>query len=305
MCSKNNPDDVDQVLDEHPHQIIKHEHLAARRVNWQDKPQNLLALAEELNLGLDSFIFVDDSAHECAAVRHRFPEVEVVQVPTKPLLVPFCLETVARLEVLALTAEDRAKTQLYAQERQRKQLQQAIGESGTQMEDYLISLQMAMRVGFDDGNQVARLAQLTQKTNQFNLTTRRYDEQQIRALIEADDWLVSHFSLADIFGDSGIVGLALWRLMDSGQAELDSLLMSCRVIGRRAEQAFLQAQLEKLVAKGVHEIVADFIPTAKNAPVRDFLPEQGFRQGEDGRFRLDLRNGMPERAPIPIAVKVS
>ena len=305
LCSKNNAADVDQVLDEHPHQLIRHEHLAARRVNWQDKPENLLALAQELNLGLDSFVFVDDSAHECAAVRHRFPEVEVVQVPAKPLLVPFCLEAVARLEVLALTAEDQAKTQMYAQERQRRRLQQAADASGTQVEDYLASLQMVMRVGFDDGNHVPRLAQLTQKTNQFNLTTRRYDEQQIRTWIDADDRLVSHFSLSDTFGDSGIVGLALWRLMDDGQAELDSFLMSCRVIGRRAEQAFLRAQLEKLSEKGVREIVADFIPTAKNAPVRDFLPEQGFVQGDDGRFRLDLRNISASPADVPITIKVS
>ena len=119
LCSKNNPDDVCQVFKEHPHQLLRNEHFAAQRVNWLPKVDNLVSLAKELNLGLDSFVFVDDSAHECAAVRHRLPEVEVIQTPAKPLQIPTCLDRVGRLEILSLTVEDLARTQMYAQERLR------------------------------------------------------------------------------------------------------------------------------------------------------------------------------------------
>ena len=235
LCSKNNPADVDQVFKEHPHQILRDEHFAARRVNWLSKPDNLVSLAEELNLGLDSFVFVDDSDHECAAVRHRLPQVEVVQTPARPVDVPTCLEQVARLEVLSLTAEDLAKTELYAQERRRREFSETVDQSGGDLRDYLASLKMKMRVGFNVSAHLARLSQLTQKTNQFNLTTRRYNEHQMQEFILDADWLVADFSLADVFGDSGIVGLALFHIVTPQQAELDTFLMSCRVIGREAE----------------------------------------------------------------------
>jgi len=304
LCSKNNPADVAQVFNEHPHQLLRDEHFAARRVNWQPKPDNLMALAEELNLGLDSFIFVDDSDHECAAVRHRLPQVEVVQIPARPVDVPYCLEQVARLEVLALTAEDLAKTALYVQERKRRELQENAVQSGGGLRDYLASLEMKMRIGCNDRTQLARLTQLTQKTNQFNLTTRRYDEQQMQAFLQDPHWLVAHFALADTFGDSGVVGLALIRCTPPEQAELDTFLMSCRVIGRAAEAAFLHALLRHLAAQGCRELIADYLPTPKNVLVENFLPEQGFEQSADGRYRRDLIKTPPQpESAFPITVE--
>ena len=300
MCSKNNPADVDQVLREHPHQLLRDPHFAARRVNWLPKPDNLRSLAEELNLGLDAFVFVDDSDHECAAVRHALPQVQVVQVPKRAVDVPACLDRVARLEVLSLTAEDRAKTAMYAQERQRRELLEAASQGAG---DHLARLQMKMRVGIDPLPHLARLAQLTRKTNQFNLTTRRYDEQQMRGFIAGDDCLVLDFSLADVFGDSGIVGLAIWRLAGA-RAELDTFLMSCRVIGRQAESAFLAAGLRLLAERGVSELVADYLPTAKNELVREFLPQHGFAAA-DGRWHRRLAERPPEAAadyPIEVAL---
>lgn len=300
MCSKNNAADVDQVLREHPHMVLREEHFAARRVNWLPKPDNLASLAEELNLGLESFIFVDDSDHECAAVRHRCPEVEVIQAPGRAADVPACLDRVARLEVLSLTAEDLAKTAMYAQERQRRDLMSAADGAGS---DYLSRLQMKMRIGIDPRAHVTRLAQLTKKTNQFNLTTRRYDEAQVLGFIESDDWLVLDFSLADVFGDSGIVGLAMWRIAGR-EAELDTVLMSCRVIGRQAEAAFLQTSMRLLAERGVTQLVADYLPTAKNELVRNYLAEQGFEQGADGRWRRDLALH-PARAASDFPIEVS
>lgn len=303
MCSKNNLADVDEVLQNHPHQILRESHFAARRVNWTPKPDNLISLAEELNLGLDSFIFVDDSDHECAAVRERLPQVQVVQVPSRPVDVATCLDHVARLEVLSLTPEDLAKTAMYAQERQRKALlsQVASGDAA----DYLARLDMRMEIGIDPERHVTRLSQLTQKTNQFNLTTRRYDERQMLAFISSEDWLVADFSLKDAFGDSGIVGLAMFRL-SGATAELDTLLMSCRVIGRQAESAFLHRLLTILAERGFDHVVADYLPTAKNVLVKDLLRAEGFELRADGRHVYDLAHKPPRPADgFPIKVTVS
>lgn len=307
MCSKNNLADVDQVLQQHPHQLLKAEHFVARRVNWEPKPDNLVSLAAELNLGLDSFIFVDDSDHECAAVRARLPQVEVVQVPKRAQEVPGCLDRVARLEILSLTAEDRDKTRLYEAERQRQALMDSVAAGTGDPGEHLARLGMRMQVHLNDRRHLARLAQLTQKTNQFNLTTRRYDEQQMAAFIEAPDWLVLDFSLADVFGDAGIVGLALVKLPAPGEAEIDSFMMSCRVIGRCAEDAFVHAVLRELQQRGVQRVHARYLPTAKNVLVKDLLPRLGFAQvapEADWPFLRDLQqHPAAAEADFPITVE--
>jgi FkbH-like protein len=305
LCSKNNMPDVAQILREHPHQMLRDEHFAACRVNWLSKVENLVSLADELKLGLDSFIFVDDSAHECAAVRHSLPDVEVIQTPARPVDIPTCLDHVARLEVLTLTNEDVVKTELYAQERRRREFGEALNGSSA-ADQYLARLEMTMLISLNDVNHLSRLSQLTQKTNQFNLTTRRYDEEQMKTFILSDEWLVADFSLADVFGDSGIVGLALLRILSERQVELDTFLMSCRVIGREAEGAFLHALLRHLSDLGVDTVLADFVPSAKNAPAKSFLSDHGFCRNADGRPRRDLRTdpAQPE-GRFPIAVTMS
>lgn len=305
LCSKNNEADVLDVLRKHPHQVLKEQHFAARRINWESKPQNLIALAEELNVGLESFVFVDDSDHECAAVRHELPQVEVVQVPSRPVDLVTCLDRVARLEILSVTAEDLRKTEMYAVEHQRRELEREVKERGGSVDQYLRSLQMKMRISFDERQHVARLAQLTQKTNQFNLTTRRYSEQQVQQFIDSAEWTVADFTLQDVFGHSGIVGLAILRHGGEREAVIDSFLMSCRVIGRRAEEAFLETLLRILAERGVTNVVAEYLPTAKNVLIKDFLPQHGFVLTSDGRYRRNLVEAPPKPATdIPIIVEV-
>lgn len=299
LCSKNNEADVMEVLRRHPHQVLREEHFAALTVNWRDKPQNLQALAEELNLGLESFVFVDDSAHECRVVRQTLPMVEVVQTPARAVEVPGCLDRVSRLEIIALTEEDRRKSEMYVQDRMRR----TMATQSVDLSTYLRSLEMDMTVGFNDGRQSMRIAQLTQKTNQFNLTTRRYSEEEILRLMEADDAIVAHFSLRDVFGDSGIVGVAIVRLPSREVAELDTFLMSCRVIGRKAETAFLETILVELQRRGAATLVADYVPTNKNPLVATFLPDHRFGLRSDRRYERalhgPLRSGVDE---VPIAV---
>jgi FkbH-like protein len=293
LCSKNNQEDVNEVLQSHPHQLLKNEHFAAKRINWLPKPDNLRSIAGELNLGLESFIFVDDSDYECAAVRHSLQEVEVIQVPSRPAEIPACLDRVARLEIASLTREDLEKTTMYAQERLRKSQLDVLTETGGSIDDYLKSLGMKMTVGLDDMSLVQRLAQLTQKTNQFNLTTRRYNEKDIAEKISNPGTFVFHFSLADNFGDSGVVGLAIVDRESSNTARLDTFLMSCRVIGRMAEKAFLHTILLNLKSSGIEELSADYIPTRKNVLIENFLPDNGFCQAVNGSYILSLHVGMP------------
>ncbi len=250
-------------------------------------------------------MLIDDSAYECAAVRRELPQVEVIQTPARAVDVPLCLDKVARLEILSLTAEDCARTAMYAQDRERRELKRTLAGEGVDLGQHLRSLDMRMRVGFDDPRPLKRLAQLTQKTNQFNLTTRRYDEAAMQAMIEAPDWIVAHFSLADSFGDSGLVGLALAHLPGDGTARLDSVLMSCRVIGREAEAAFLETLLRELAARGVTHVAAQYLPTPKNMPAKAFLPTQRFTRGADGHWHRDLATEPPQSAETwPIAVDI-
>jgi FkbH-like protein len=300
LCSRNNEAEVRHVLADHPHQLLRESHFAALRVDWEPKPASLRSIAAQLNLGLEALVFVDDSAHECLAVRQSLPEVTVVHAPAEPAALASCLDDVARLEIVALTDEDRARTALYAQERQRR----ALASSSDDFDHYLASLDMTMTVGIDDARHVARIAQLTQKTNQFNLTTRRYDEAEIRRFMADPDWLVAHCSITDIFGDSGVVGVALVRGVSGATAEIDTFLLSCRVIGRRAETAFLRFLLDTLSQRGVADVRASYVPTAKNALVERFWPEHGFIGGNPGVFRLALAaRGGGTSVPPPIRIR--
>ncbi len=299
ICSKNNPEDVQDVLANHPHQVLREHHFAAQRINWLPKHENLTSLSEELNLGIDSFVFIDDSDHECAIVRSQLPQVQVIQIPAKPIDLPACLEQISRLEILSLTEEDLQKTQLYAQEHQRQNFKQNMGISGDDISDYLASLKMKMSISLNSKEHISRLTQLTQKTNQFNLTSRRYTEQQMLQFIESDAWTVCAFSLADIFGDSGIVGLALFHHLNCSETEIDTFLMSCRVIGRQAESAFLNSILDRLASNGVTSVNAYYLQTSKNGLVASFYKDHGFRLEEDGRYARDLVESPVDKALLP------
>ena len=297
LCSKNDEASVFEVLDDHPHMVLKREHFSAMRINWEPKPKNIAELAAELNLGLDSFLFVDDSAHECHAVRTAHPSVRVVRAPENPLELIRCLEDEPGVEVLSLTSEDRRRAEMYEEEGKRR----AVAQQSSSPEDYLRSLQMVMSFHEDDKAHVPRIAQLTQKTNQFNLTTRRYGEAEIEGFMGEEGARVFAFSLADVFGDSGLVGVAIGRGADAGVFELDSFLMSCRVIGRGAETAFLAEILARAEQAGFQRVRAAYLPTAKNGLVADFWTKNAFEETGEGRYEMDLsRRGELTQPPIEI-----
>lgn len=300
LCSKNNEEDVWEVLDGHPDCLIRREHLSAWRVNWQDKASNLRSLAQELNLGLDSFVFVDDSPVECGLIRDLVPEVAVLQVPQKLYNFHFLLEQAGLFDTLTLSAEDRQRSQMYRTEAQRKE-EQARFET---LEQYLESLCISITVHEARADEIPRVAQLTQKTNQFNLTTRRYSEPQVAEFAASPDWGVVTLSAMDRFGEQGLTGVLIAHKHPNGP-RIDTLLLSCRILGRNIEVAFVLKALELLEKSwGNGSWLAEYLLTPKNRQVADFWPALGFKKvaGQDGQYQLP--DGCSRRERIPyIAVE--
>lgn len=283
LCSKNNPQDVDEVLKKHPDMQIRDEHVVIKKVNWQDKSTNLREIAKELNIGLDSLVFVDDSDFEVNLIREQLPEVKVYQVPKKGYLYPDLLQQIAAAFYTPfITDEDRKKSGMYKQQIARETAKNQFGN----LEDYLRSMEIKLSLFEDDPELIGRMSQMTLKTNQFNLTTKRYTETEMRTFVESSDFKVIAMGVKDKFGDNGITGLAILKL-EPGRVIIDSLLMSCRVIGRNIELKFLD-YLVSLVDRDL--IQASYRPSLKNQQVADFYQNVGFIPSHTGpeetRFEL-------------------
>ncbi len=272
ICSKNNESDVDEVFDRHPEMVLRREHIAASRVNWDNKADNLRAIAAELNIGIDSLAFIDDNPAECALIRRELPEVMVIELDVPPGPDGNPVEGNPWFERLTLTAEDRDRTKLYAQQRERE----ASATQAGSLDDYLRSLQTTVSVSPMNDDDLARAAQLTQKTNQLNVTTRRYTEADVQAIADDPSSRVLVARAADRFGDHGTIGLIITR-SDGERWVVDTFLLSCRVIGRGVETAMLAVVVDEAARAGATVIEGRFIPTAKNAPAREIFAGNGFQ----------------------------
>ena len=282
--SKNNEADALRIIDEHPDMVLRRRHFAATRINWQDKAQNLRELARELNIGLDSMIFVDDNPVECELVRRECPECDVVQLPSKPYLLPAIPASLAGTEKIRLTEEDRRKGAMYQAQAARRQDEAQYSN----LDDFLRSLEVEVSIEAATPFSIPRIAQLTQKTNQMNMTTRRYTEAEIRALATDPSSAVFAVSSKDRFGDNGIIGVFILRL-SAHECTIDTFLLSCRVIGRGIEQAMIAFIAELCIARGIHSLKAEFFTTAKNQPAAGFYESCGLRKTTDTTYRADLR----------------
>ena len=288
VCSKNNPQDALEAIENHPGMLLQRRHLACLKINWAEKAQNLREIALELNVGLDSIAFVDDNPVERQHVREQVPEVLVIDLPTNPVGYAQALRDAPVFERLSLSAEDAQRGEYYAAERERKELQQSSGSA----EEFYRSLQQELEIARVTPMTLARIAQLTQKTNQFNLTTRRYNEQELAAM---ESKKVYSLRVKDRYCDNGLVGVAI--VEDCGDVcEIDSLLLSCRVIGRTVETAFLARLAAEAADRGMRRMEGWFLPTRKNAPAKDFFAKHGFEQvetnGEGSRWSFDLTRPM-------------
>ncbi len=278
--SKNNQADAEEMINNHPEMLLNLNHFVSRQINWVDKVENIKSIAKQINIGLDSLVFIDDNPVECERVSKALPQVEVLQVPCDLAQLPRQFELICKLfEGVTVSEEDRQRNLMY----QQNQLRQSQMSTVSSVEEFLCGLEMTAEVEFVNNGNLSRVVQLLHKTNQFNVTTRRHSEQFIASLMNSPSWLMYAVRLKDKFGDNGIVLIAFVEL-NGKIARLDTFLMSCRVIGRSLESAVIRVIADDLRERGMEALVGEYIPTAKNDMVSDLFPMLGFAPSEPTEF---------------------
>lgn len=296
LCSKNNEDDVLSVLRSHTGMVLREENFSVLRVNWQDKPTNLREIATELNIGLESIVFVDDNAFEINMVRDVLPEVTTLHVSrSKPYENRGLLSHAGWFDTHSLTEEDRVRNKMYLSEVARKNF----SASNISISQYLMSLEINLFIEPVTEAQLDRATQLCQRTNQFNLTTKRYSRTELAMFLASSTATLLLLRLSDRFGDYGYVGFCLLT-HDGESAHIDTFLMSCRALGRQVETAFLALCTEAASGNGASIITADYVPTVKNAQVADFYQRHGFKtESKSGSKMRFIWHCKPDSINVP------
>ncbi|MBN1671657.1 MAG: HAD-IIIC family phosphatase [Kiritimatiellae bacterium] len=284
VCSKNDESELRAVFEKHPAMVLRPEHIAAWEVNWNPKSQSVRALAQRLNLALDAFVFMDDSPHERDEIRQRCPGVLVPDLPANPMDACAFWTAFNPFQTLSHSAEDRLRTQDYRHEEQRRR----ILESAVTLEDFYRTLGMRARTRTASEHDVARVAQMSQRTNQFNATTVRMTEPAVRGLLAAHDVAIHLLELSDRFGESGVVGCAVVR-EERDRIVIEQLMLSCRVLKRTAEYEFLSRILRHYATRA-REALLRYVPSGRNGMVAELYESlAGGEQNGDGRlFRLPI-----------------
>ena len=278
--SKNNFDDAIQIIKEHPNMILKEDNFACVRINWNDKVTNMKEISDELNIGLDSMVFVDDDPVNIEYMRSSLSEVVSVQMSADN-----CHNNSSNLksmstifDVLKITDEDKARNKMYLEQRKRTQFKTQVGN----LEDFLKQLNISVNIKKVDDFTIPRISQLTLKTNQFNLTTRRYQEEDIRKFSKDTKKIVGCAQIEDKFGDNGITGAYIINKDNEQQWTIDTFLLSCRVLGRGVEDGVLSHIIEQARRGGISKVRGEYIKTAKNQPAENFFADFGFKK--EGSF---------------------
>lgn len=301
VCSKNDLALVEDVLKTHPDLILRHGDFSAITANFIDKPSNILAIRDRLSLGLDAFVFLDDSPFERSQVRELLPDVQVPELPADPADVVAALARWNLFEGRSATAEDRERHRYYQDDTRRQDLRVA----STDLDTYLASLEMEAEVRPFDGFTLPRVVQLLQRSNQFNLTTIRYTREELESFsVQEGVWGFS-VRLVDRFGDNGIISVVILRDHDDAAGLVDTWVMSCRVLGRGVEELILQRIVDEAHRRGWSQIVGRYIPTPKNGMVSDLYTRMGFVRlhdvGLERRFALDVESFVP--TPVKIRLR--
>ena len=289
ISSKNEDATARQPFKEHPDMLLREEHIAVFQANWTDKATNIRAIAEELSLGLESMVFLDDNPAERLQVRRELPDVAVPELPEDPALYARTLIAAGYFEAITLSEEDRKRASFYEDNAKRTQILRQSSDIGA----YLKSLNM--EITFSPFNSLGRtrITQLISKSNQFNLTTKRYDEAEVHALEINDDYFTRQIRLKDVFGDNGMISVIICRKYLS-EWEIDTWLMSCRVLGRQVELAALQDIVFNAKRNGINRIVGTYSPSPRNAIVKDHYNKLGFTKITNNtkieRWVLDIQN---------------
>lgn len=305
VCSKNDPANAMEPFESHPEMVLRAQDIVCFRANWDDKATNLRRIAAQLNIGLDTLVFVDDNPVERGLIRRELPMVAVPELPEDPAGYAATLAAAGYFEGLRTTDEDRSRCQLYQANAEREQLREKVTDIGS----YLQSLNMALTAKPFDGMGLARVTQLINKTNQFNLTTQRLTEAEVAARMDDPHYLTLQVRLTDRFGDNGIIAVLIARLCPSGEATIETWLMSCRVLGRKVEEACLNVLAETSAKHGMKQLIGEYRPTEKNNLVRELYGSLGFKQVEAGetgatRWYLSLEGFQPKPVPIQVETPV-
>lgn len=289
LCSKNNAADIDAILASHPDMLLRDDIIILKKVNWQDKATNLREIAASLNIGADSLVFVDDSAFEINLVKEQLPAVKTFQVPEALSEYPFrLLEFIHQYFYFSGTEEDFAKTRQYKEQLTRNIEKQKY----TNLEEYLASLQMEISIQVNDFSKISRISQLTQKTNQFNLTTQRYSESQIEQFMKDPSYQVYSAGVADKFGDNGLTAVCILKKETDHVCSIDTFLMSCRIMGRTIENKIMDYLISQIGSGTAQVVKARYLATVKNRPVENLFEKMGFEvlevKGADKYYQLAL-----------------
>ena len=299
IASKNDEATALEALASQPEMLLRPKHFAATAIGWGPKSEGLRRIATQLNIGLDALVFVDDNPVERAEVRSALPMVHVVELPQDPAGYLNALRALPGLEAPRLEAEDRGRAAMVEHDAARTELAAA----APNLEDFLLGLGMVAEVGQADAATLGRVHQLIQKTNQFNLTTRRHSLEEVRRLAEGDDSIVAWLRLTDRFGDLGLICVGILKAGAAGIWEVDTFLMSCRVMGRHVEDAFL-AYLGGLAReRGARTLRGLFMPTPKNTPVLGFFEARGFVGAGENQWESNITSDAALPWPAAIARK--
>jgi len=281
--------------------VLKRSSFASFVANWSDKAANLRAIAAEINIGLDALVFADDNPFERNLVRRELPMVAVPELPEDAAFYAQCIADGGYFESVRMTAEDFSRAGQYQANAERESARQT-----TDLPTYLKSLEMQMQATPFDSVGQARITQLINKTNQFNLTTRRYAERDVEAAMADKDAVTFQIRLADKYGDNGMIAIVIAKPSQSaGELTIDTWLMSCRVLGRQVEHATLNLLVDEARRRGYRAVIGEFRPTEKNGLVRDHYAKLGFQEDGTGDaggsfWRLPLENYVPLQTHIKI-----
>lgn len=301
ICSKN-ADEVARVpFEQHPEMILKLDHIAVFQANWNDKASNIQAIADELSLGLDAMVFLDDNPAERGLVRELLPQVAVPELPDDPAYYARTLAAAGYFEAIAFAGEDLKRAGYYQDNAKRAQMQKQVGG----VEDYLGSLDMTISFQPFDAVGRARIVQLINKSNQYNLTTRRYTDSEVAAAESDPEAFTLQVRLKDIFGDNGMISVVICRRDGGSIWDIDTWLMSCRVLGRKVENMVLSELLGHARAAGIRKLRGIYRPTTRNQLVADHYSKLGFSKSADDddgstRWELGIEAPQPERAPMKV-----
>jgi len=298
VCSKNDQETAERPFKEHSETVLRLEDFSVFVANWEHKPGNISSIAAQLNIGLDALVCVDDNPVERDLIRTMLPEVRVPELPDDPAYFSSVLIDAGYFEAVSFTAEDADRTAQYQAEAKRRSLAQ---RPSFDIDGYLKDLGMVMTASTVTEASVQRVTQLINKSNQFNLTARRYTETQVRQFMTSRDVLPYQFQLRDRFGDYGIIGVVIGRTTAPDEVAIDTWLMSCRVLGRQVEQEILNTLVRSFRHKGITRITGEYIPTAKNGLVRDHYSKLGFQPARDsGHWVLPVRAYREARTCISV-----